>query len=112
MISAAHDLSEGGLAQALVEMCLRRRAGRAIVPAEGRPVRRAVLRVDGPGGGHAWPRDEWTGSPRCAPARGLPCTVLGEVDRRQPTLTVQDVLTVPLAELRAASEPTLPALFD
>ena len=37
--------------------------------------------------------------------------VLGEVTD-QPTLTVVDVLSVPLAELRTAFESTLPALFD
>jgi hypothetical protein len=37
--------------------------------------------------------------------------VLGEVTD-QPALTVVDVLSVPLAELRAAAESTLPALFD
>ena len=44
-------------------------------------------------------------------AHGVPCTVLGEVTE-DPTLTVLDVLSVPLPELRAASEATLPALFD
>ena len=35
MISAAHDLSEGGLAQALVEMCLAGETGARIVLPEG-----------------------------------------------------------------------------
>ena len=35
MISAAHDLSEGGLAQALVEMCLAGQTGARIVLPEG-----------------------------------------------------------------------------
>ena len=46
-----------------------------------------------------------------ADEHGVPSLVLGEV-ADQPTLTVVDVLSVPLAELRAASESTLPALFD
>jgi hypothetical protein len=46
-----------------------------------------------------------------ADEHGVPCLVLGEVTE-QPTLTVVDVLSVPLADLRTASESTLPALFD
>ena len=41
----------------------------------------------------------------------MPSVVLGEVTD-QPTLTVVDVLSVPLDELRTAYESTLPALFD
>ena len=49
--TSAHDLSDGGLAQALVESVLRNDVGRHGV-ARRRPVRRAVLRVGRPGAGH------------------------------------------------------------
>ena len=52
--------------------------------------------------------DRLTGS---ALEHDVPCTVLGEVTE-DATLTVLDVLSVPLPELRHASESTLPALFD
>ena len=48
LVTAAHDVSDGGLAQTLVEMVLRRGVG-ATVAVDGRPVRRAVQRVGGPG---------------------------------------------------------------
>ena len=47
--SRAHDLSDGGLAQALVECVPAPRRGRHGRPARGRPVRGAVLRVRRPG---------------------------------------------------------------
>jgi phosphoribosylformylglycinamidine synthase subunit PurL len=106
---SAHDLSDGGLAQALVESCLRRDRG-ATVAVEGDPfvalfsesTARAVITVA---------EDDLDRLTDLALAHGVPCTVLGEVSE-DPTLTVLDVLAVPLPELRAASEGTLPALFD
>ena len=59
VLDSAHDLSEGGLAQALVESCLRHGVGAQVTLPEGaRPVRRPVQRVDGPGArlGHAGAR--------------------------------------------------------
>ena len=51
LVDAAHDLSDGGLAQALVEACLRHRVGGQGLAAGGpRPVRRALQRVPGAGG--------------------------------------------------------------
>ena len=51
LVTSAHDLSDGGLAQALVESCLRHGKG-AQVMLERRPVRRAVQRVDRTGARH------------------------------------------------------------
>ena len=49
-VDAAHDLSDGGLAQALVESCLRDGVGaRGLRCPTARPVRRAVQRVGRPG---------------------------------------------------------------
>ncbi len=53
LISAAHDLSDGGLAQALVESCLRGgRGARITLPGGRRAVRLAVLRICGAGHRH------------------------------------------------------------
>ncbi len=108
-LRSAHDLSDGGLAQALVECCLRRDRG-ATVAVDGDPfvalfsesTARAVVSVA---------EDDLDRLAELADEHGVPCVVLGEVTD-QPTLTVVDVLGVPLAELRTASESTLPALFD
>ena len=109
MLSAAHDLSEGGLAQALVESCLRGgRGARVVMPAGADPFvflfaessARAVV---------ALPRSEELRFTEMCDARGLPCTRIGDVDGD--VLDVQGHFAVPLAELRAAHEGTLPALF-
>jgi phosphoribosylformylglycinamidine synthase len=108
-LRSAHDLSDGGLAQALVECCLRRDRG-ATVAVDGDPfvalfsesTARAVVSVAD---------DDLDRLAELADEHGVPCLVLGEVTE-QPTLTVVDVLSVPLADLRTASESTLPALFD
>jgi phosphoribosylformylglycinamidine synthase subunit PurL len=108
-LCSAHDLSDGGLAQALVECCLRRDRG-ATVAVDGDPfvalfsesTARAVVSVA---------EDDLDRLAELADEHGVPCVVLGEVTD-QPALTVVDVLSVALAELRTASESTLPALFD
>ena len=68
MISAAHDLSEGGLAQTLVEMCLVGEVGARIVLPENRPTPSSSCSPSRPPG-RWWrchePRS--SGSPRCAP---------------------------------------------
>ena len=52
LVSAAHDLSEGGLIQAVVEAALAGETGcRIIASRRCRPVRHALLRVGGPGAG-------------------------------------------------------------
>jgi phosphoribosylformylglycinamidine synthase len=109
MLSAAHDLSDGGLAQALVESCLQGgRGARIVVPDGADPfvwlfsetTARAVV---------ALPRSE---EPRfmdmCA-ARGFAATRIGVVDGE--SLAVQGLFDVPLTELRDAWEGTLPRLF-
>jgi phosphoribosylformylglycinamidine synthase len=54
LLTSAHDLADGGLAQALVESCLRRGHGVAVeLPEAVDPVRLAVLRERRPGAGLA-----------------------------------------------------------
>ena len=59
------------------------------------------------------PRSEELRFTEMCSARGLPCTRIGVTDGTgtEAVLDVQDVLSVPLEELRAAHEATLPALF-
>jgi len=109
MLSSAHDLSDGGLAQALVESALSRGVGARIVLPAGRgpfvqlfseSAGRAVVTVA---------RSEELRFTEMCSARGLPVVRIGVTDGT--SLDVQDVLSVPLEELRTAHEATLPALF-
>jgi phosphoribosylformylglycinamidine synthase len=113
MLSSAHDLSDGGLAQALVEASLANGVGvRVVLPAGPDPfvqlfsesAGRAVVTV---------PRSEELRFTEMCSARGLPCTRIGVTDGQGPDalLEVQDVLEVRLEDLQEAHEATLPRLF-
>jgi phosphoribosylformylglycinamidine synthase II len=112
LIDAAHDLAEGGLAQALVEACLRGRAGaRVVLPAGLDPfvalfsesTGRAVVAV---------PRSEEIRFTDMCTARGLPATRIGVIDLLAIGLDVQDQFEVPLRELRTAWTSTLRERFE
>ena len=109
MLSSAHDLSDGGLAQALVESALARGVGaRVVLPAGLSP----FVQLFSESAGRALvsvPRSEELRFTEMCSARGLPCTRIGVTDGT--SLDVQDVLEVPLDRLRVAHESTLPALF-
>ncbi|NYI05192.1 phosphoribosylformylglycinamidine synthase subunit PurL [Allostreptomyces psammosilenae] len=109
MLDAAHDLSDGGLAQALVESCLRGGRGARVVLPEGadpfvtlfsESAGRAVVAV---------PRSEELRFTDMCRARGLAATRIGVVDGD--ALEVQGQFSVSLEELRATSEATLPKLL-
>jgi phosphoribosylformylglycinamidine synthase len=115
LISSAHDLSEGGLAQALVESALRYDTGaRVVLPEEfqegtnpfvflfSESAHRAIVTV---------PRSEELRFTEMCTARRLPWQRIGVVDAEGKALEVQDAFTVPLTELREAHEGTLPKLF-
>ncbi|GGP80813.1 phosphoribosylformylglycinamidine synthase subunit PurL [Saccharothrix coeruleofusca] len=110
MLSAAHDLSEGGLAQALVEACLIGETG-ARVFLEGdlftelfsESAGRVLVAV---------PRTEELRFTDMCTARGLPWRKVGVVDPESKALEIQGLGELGLDELRAAWEGTLPALFD
>ncbi|MDP9497502.1 MAG: phosphoribosylformylglycinamidine synthase subunit PurL, partial [Actinomycetota bacterium] len=109
MLSAAHDLSDGGLAQALVESALAGAVGARVVLPPGLP---PFVQLFSESAGRALvcvPRSELLRFSEMCDARGLPCTRIGVTDGTG--LDVQDVLDVPLERLRAAYEGTLPALF-
>ena len=114
MVSAAHDLSEGGLAQALVEMCLISDVGaRSSCPnAPTRSSRCSPSRRPGP-----WSRCRGPRSCRftaMCTGPGQPWTRIGVVDAVDPDghhLDIQGVARLALPDLRAAWEGTLPALF-
>jgi phosphoribosylformylglycinamidine synthase subunit PurL len=107
LLSAAHDLSDGGLAVALAESCLRGRTGCRVRPA-GDPftwlfsesAARAVVAVR-PGLEAAF------ASLRAV--HGVPGDTIGRVGGD--ALVVEGSFAIPLAELAAAHTGTLPALF-
>jgi len=108
MVDAAHDLSDGGLAVALAESCLRgglgcqvRLPGDPFVWLFGESAARAVVAVR--------PGRESAFTQLCAD-HGVPATVLGTVGGDK--LDVEGCFAIPLTELAAVHEHTLPALFD
>jgi phosphoribosylformylglycinamidine synthase len=110
LISGAHDLSDGGLAQALVEAALLSGHGARIeLPAQLDPfvtlftesAGRVLLGVSG---SHA------RRVAQLCTDHNVPVTPLGEV-HAEPMLDIAGVATFSLDELRAAWEATMPALF-
>ncbi|MBV9792756.1 MAG: phosphoribosylformylglycinamidine synthase subunit PurL [Actinobacteria bacterium] len=107
LLAAAHDLSDGGLAVALAESCLRGGLGARVSPA-GDPftflfsesAARAVVAVR--------PGAETEFAALCA-ERGVPAETIGAVGGGQ--LAVDGCFEVPLGELAAAHQGTLPAIF-
>ncbi len=106
LVASAHDLSDGGLAQALVECCLRRDRG-VRVQLDGDPfvqlfsesTARALVAVTA--------SNEEAFTELCR-SHAVPVRPLGEVTA-DASLVVEGVFDVPLAELRAAWSATIPA---
>jgi phosphoribosylformylglycinamidine synthase len=111
LLSAAHDLSEGGLAQAIVEAALAGETGCRIVLPEGADPF-VTLFSESPGRVLvAVPRTEESRFASMCEARGLPAVRIGVVDQGSDAVEVQGLFTVPLSELRETSESVLPRLF-
>ncbi len=111
LVSAAHDLSEGGLAQAVVEAALAGETGcRVLLPEDADPfvwlfsesAGRVLVAV---------PRTEETRFVGMCAARGLPAVRIGVVDQGSDGVEVQGHFAVTLAELREVHEGTLPRYF-
>ncbi len=116
LVDAAHDLSDGGLAQALVEGCLRYGVGARVwldevcerdgvspfVALFAESTARCLVAV---------PRSEEVRFSDMCAARGFPFARVGVTDDGdgEAVLDVQGQFAVPLAELRTAHEGTIPA---
>ena len=105
LISSAHDLSDGGLSQALVESCLRHGVGAtvsvgddAFVALFSESAARALVTV---------PLAQRASFTAMADALGVPVTELGRTGGDR--LVVADAFEIPLEELREAWTATLPA---
>jgi phosphoribosylformylglycinamidine synthase II len=108
LLTAAHDLSDGGLSQALVESCLRGGLGiRVTLPGDpfvalfSESVARAVVAVR--------PGNEARVA-ALAESAGIPVTKLGTVGGD--TLAVEGLFEIPLHELRDAHTGTFPRFLD
>ncbi|MFC3689520.1 phosphoribosylformylglycinamidine synthase subunit PurL [Aquipuribacter hungaricus] len=121
LVDAAHDLSDGGLAQALVEGCLRHGTGArvwldGVLERDGVDLTTALFSESAARAVVAVPRSEEIRFTDVATARGLPHVRIGVTDDAgsdggEAVLEIGRVGTLGLAELRAAHEGTLPALF-
>jgi len=110
-VVAAHDISDGGLAQTLVESCLRRGVGATVaLPSTVSPfialfaesTARAVVAV---------PRGHEKAFTALCEENGQPVTAIGVVNGDSGALEIRDLFTVPLAELREARTGTLERYF-
>ncbi|MCQ4044103.1 phosphoribosylformylglycinamidine synthase subunit PurL [Streptantibioticus rubrisoli] len=109
MIDAAHDLSDGGLVQALVESCLKGGNGARIVIPEGADPFVALFSESAGRAVVSVPRSEELRFTDMCRARGLAATRIGVVDGD--ALEVQGQFSITLAALREAYEGTIPALL-
>jgi phosphoribosylformylglycinamidine synthase II len=110
LIDAAHDLADGGLAQALVESTLRYGVGCRVWLPDGLDPFVALFSESAGRAIVAVPRSEEVRFTDMCTARGFPHARIGVVDGD--ALDVQDHFTLPLAQLREAWSSTLPALFE
>ena len=109
LVAAAHDLSDGGLAQALVEACLHRGTG-VKVRVEGDPfvalfsesTARALVAVR--------PDDESAFTALCEEHQ-VPVTALGTT-QPEPALEVEGEFRIPLEELRTVWSAPIPAAMS
>ena len=111
LISSAHDLSEGGLAQAVVESALAGESGCRLVLPEGADPFVTLFSESSGRVLVSVPRSEETRFTAMLDARQLPWDRVGVADQAMDSVEVQDHFSVSLEELRSVHEGTLPALF-
>ncbi|MDQ8705949.1 phosphoribosylformylglycinamidine synthase subunit PurL [Streptomyces sp. LHD-70] len=113
MIDAAHDLSDGGVVQAVVESCLRGGKGARLVVPDGLDAFTFLLSESAGRAIVAVPRSEELRFTDMCGARGLPATRIGVVDGAgsDAVVEVQGEFSIPLSELRTAHEETVPGLL-
>jgi phosphoribosylformylglycinamidine synthase len=120
LVSSAHDLSEGGLAQSLVDAVLRFGVGarvwlRELMERDGVDAATALFSESTGRVIVTVPREEDVKFRGLCAGRGYPVLRIGVTDAGSaedgPALEVTDLFTVPVAELRALSTGTLPAAF-
>ena len=120
LVSAAHDLSSGGLGQALAEAVMRFGVGarvwlREIMERDGVDAATALFSESTGRVIVSVPREEDVKFRGLCEGRGYPVLRIGVTDPAadgdEPALEVQDVFTLTVPELRAISQATFPAAF-
>ncbi|OHU31291.1 phosphoribosylformylglycinamidine synthase II [Mycobacteroides franklinii] len=111
LVSAAHDLSEGGLIQAVIESALAGETGCRILLPEGADPFVALFSESAGRVLVAVPRTEESRFMSMCEARQLPAVRIGVVDQGSDSVEVQGQFSVTLAELREVHEGVLPGLF-
>ncbi len=116
LIGAAHDLSDGGLGQALAESVLRFGVGARvwldeIVERDGVDAATALFSESTGRVLVSVPREDDVKFRGLCEGRGYPVARIGVTDRASDALEVQDLFTVSLEELRTTHRGTLPARF-
>jgi phosphoribosylformylglycinamidine synthase II len=111
LISAAHDLSEGGLIQAVVESALSGETGCRIIIPEGADPFVTLFSESAGRVLVAIPRSEESRFRGMCEARGLPASRIGVVDQGSDAVEVQGLFSVSMDELRGTYEGVLPGLF-
>ena len=121
-ISSAHDLSEGGLAQALAEGVMRFGVGarvwlNEIIERDGVDAASALFSESTGRVIVTVPREDDVKFRGLCEGRGYPVIRIGVTDASavgdatEPALEIQDVLTIPVSELRRVSKSVLPERF-
>lgn len=111
LVSAAHDLSEGGLIQAVIESSLAGETGCRILLPEGADPFVALFSESAGRVLVAVPRTEESRFVAMCEARQLPAVRIGVVDQGSDSVEVQGQFSITLAELREIHEGVLPGLF-
>jgi phosphoribosylformylglycinamidine synthase len=118
LLMSAHDLADGGLAQALAECVTRFGIGARvwldeILERDGVDLTSALFSESTARAIVTVPREDDVKFSGLCEARGYPVLRIGVTDRQGPEaeLTIQDVFTVPVAEIRERSNATLPHFF-
>ncbi|RZI94142.1 MAG: phosphoribosylformylglycinamidine synthase subunit PurL, partial [Microbacterium sp.] len=120
LVSSAHDLSEGGLGQALAESVMRFGVGarvwlREIMERDGVDAATALFSESTGRVIVSVPREEDVKFRGLCEGRGYPVLRIGVTDPaaegEEAALEVQDLFTVTVSELRTQSQATLPAVF-
>ncbi|MHB1067560.1 MAG: phosphoribosylformylglycinamidine synthase subunit PurL [Candidatus Nanopelagicales bacterium] len=122
MLTAAHDVSDGGVAQAIVEMALRARVGARFWVPDGLAPFTFLFSESASRAAVVVARSQERRFTELCQARGLPAHRVGVVDSGlgadagfapgTQVLQVGDLFAVPLDELRQAHEGTIPAALS
>ncbi len=113
-LTAAHDLSDAGLAQTLVEMAVISGHGLSVRLPEGADPFVALFAESAARAVVAVPADQLAAFAALCTDHGQPMVELGVVaaGSDNPQLAIADVADVPVRRLRDTWQATLPALFD